>query len=207
MFQDTLTLTTWAYHTKHPKVAFNGGRNSIVAKRIRKFVSFYKQVADRKEGMGLKILKFHQLLHLWWVIRLFSSLSNVDSGRNESHHKKKKELGDKTQKRIEFFDVQTSSKEYTHDLFLKAMKKSNVKIPDMFEMKVTSKNVTDNGNNNNTRRCGSKFLLTFDYENKCVNPHWLSRSMKKSHVVFLSTSFVQYIPSLMVIIMEKLVSV
>ena len=184
VFQDTLTLTTWAYHTKHPKVAFNGGRNSIVAKRIRKFVSFYKQVADRKEGMGLKILKFHQLLHLWWVIRLFSSLSNVDSGRNESHHKKKKELGDKTQKRIEFFDVQTSSKEYTHDLFLKAMKKSNVKIPDMFEMKVTSKNVTDNGNNNNTRRCGSKFLLTFDYENKCVNPHWLSRSMKKKPCCF-----------------------
>ena len=90
IFEDTICLVSWAYYTKHPKVIFKGGRNSIAAKRLKKFVLFYKKVADRKEGMGLKFLKFHQILHLWWIIRLYSSLRNVDSGRNESHHKKKK---------------------------------------------------------------------------------------------------------------------
>ena len=49
----------------------------------------YKKYALRKEGMGLKFLKFYQILHLWWIIRLYGSLYNVDTARCESHHIKK----------------------------------------------------------------------------------------------------------------------
>ena len=86
--------------------------------------------------MGNKYLKFHQISHLWWVIRLFSSLPNIDSGRNESHHKKKKQIDSHTQKRLELFDIQTAEKEYVHDLFIKAMKKASLPIPTIFETKI-----------------------------------------------------------------------
>ena len=138
IFEDTLCLVTWAYYTKHPKVVFNGGRNSVVAKQLREFVTYYKKVAERREGMGLKFLKFHQLLHLWWIVRLFSSLPNIDSGRNESHHKKKKQIAMHTQRRIEYFDIQTSSQQYRYDLFLKAMRNARIPIPNMFEMNKTT---------------------------------------------------------------------
>ena len=94
--------------------------------------------------MGLKFLKFHQLLHLWWIVRFFLSLPNVDSGRNESHHKKKKQIAVHTQRRIEYFDIQTSSQQYRYDLFLKAMRNARIPIPDMFEMNNNNNNITSN---------------------------------------------------------------
>jgi hypothetical protein len=67
------------YHNKHPKVLFNGGKKSIAYKRMKEYMTLFKQVANRKTGMGLKLLKFHQLLHLWFIIRAYGSLSNIDS--------------------------------------------------------------------------------------------------------------------------------
>ena len=55
----------------------------------------YKKYALRKEGMGLKFLKFYQILHLKWIIRLYGSLHNVDTARCKSHHRKKKNIGKK----------------------------------------------------------------------------------------------------------------
>ena len=64
VFEETLLFSSWIYQGKHPKQFFVGGRNSIVAKRIIKFMSMYRRCAPRADGMGLQILKFHQLLHL-----------------------------------------------------------------------------------------------------------------------------------------------
>ena len=138
----------------------------------------YKKTANRTEGMGLKILKFHQLQHLWWVIRMFSCLPNIDSGRNESHHKKKKKIGSLTQKRVEIFDIQTAKKEYLYDLFIRAMKETNIPIPAMFETKVdTQSNDTSNHINH---VCGSKCILTFDYLKNCITQKWLSRAKQSN---------------------------
>ena len=179
VFEDTLILTSWVYHTNHPKAVFKGGRKSLAAEALVKFVKSFKKVAHRKEGMGDKYLKFHQILHLWFITRKFASLSNIDSGRNESHHKKKKEIGTHTQRRIELFDCQTARKEYTYDLMIKAMRKASMKIPDKFEM------VGNNNTSNTTTKTtddiistGSKFKLVFDYVNKCIVPTWLSRTGK-----------------------------
>ena len=90
VFEETLILVAWVYYEKHPKVVFKGGRNSVSVDRMRDFMNTFKETAKRSGGMGFKLLKYHQLLHLWIVIRMYSSLTNVDSARNESHHKKKK---------------------------------------------------------------------------------------------------------------------
>ena len=178
IFEDTLILTSWVYFTKHPKQVFCGGRTSLAAEKIRNFMISYKKIANRTEGMGLKILKFHQLQHLWWVIRMFSCLPNIDSGRNESHHKKKKKIGSLTQKRVEIFDIQTAKKEYLYDLFIRAMKETNIPIPAMFETKVdTQSNATSNHINH---VCGSKCILTFDYLKNCITQKWLSRAKQSN---------------------------
>ena len=186
VFEETLCFTMWANHNHHPKVFFKGGRKSVVGKRLCEFVEFYKKIGQRNEGMGLKILKFHQILHLWWIIRLFASLLNVDSGRNESHHKKKKDIASHTQRRIELFDFQTSSQQYRYDLLLKAMKLAQIPIADLFEMNLSKKfeipssriqNSDDVDNADNIKKNlvkGSKVLLTFDYTNHMITAKWLS---------------------------------
>ena len=200
VFEETLILHSWVYIDKHPKVFFKGGKNSIVCDRLRQYMFTYRQKAMRREGMGLKFLKFHQILHLWWIIRLFGSLYNVDTARCESHHKKKKLIGNQTQRRIELFDSQTAIGEYKYNLFIKALQHANIPLAKIFE---TSNNIEDidqdneisgsssrtNDSNDNfiesdnesNSKCsrGSEFILTFDYENNTAKANWLSRKKKK----------------------------
>ena len=64
VFEQTLLLTSWIYAPEHPKVFFKGGRKSVVAKRMVQFMNMYKKAAPRKTGVGLKLVKFHQISHL-----------------------------------------------------------------------------------------------------------------------------------------------
>ena len=181
VFEDTLVLTSWVYYTKHPKSVFKGGRMSVAAISLNKFIEDYKKIATRKEGMGNKYLKFHQILHLWLIIRLFSSLPNIDSGRNESHHKKKKEIARHTQRRIESFDRQTAKKEYHYDLFLKAMKKAKMHIPLKFEMKHDESNNKDISHDMDKKNIvgnnASKYLLKFDYDKETIIAYHMSKKI------------------------------
>lgn len=187
IFEETLILHSWVYLKDHPKAAFKGGRNSIVCQRLRQYMDTYKMYAHRKEGMGLKFLKFHQILHLWWIIRLFGSLYNVDTARCESHHKKKKNIGNNTQRRIHVFDEQTSNQEFKHDLLIKAIENANIPLPKQFE-KITSKfdvesNMVTRKSNSNTCN-GSHFKLTFDYDERKVSANWLSSKMSNKRPFF-----------------------
>ena len=174
VFEETLILHSWVYLDSHPKYAFKGGKNSIACDRLRKYMQTYQSYALRKEGMGLKFLKFHQLLHLWWIIRMFGCLYNVDTARCESHHKKKKIIGRQTQRRIELFDEQTALGEYKFNVFIKAIKKAGIQVPDIFEF--TSIENEQKKKNNNAH--GSIFLLTFDYVKNQISAKWLSDKMK-----------------------------
>ena len=190
IFEETMILVQWVYLEEHPKAVFKGGRKSVAATRLRSYMELYKSSAYRKTGMGLKILKFHQISHLWWIIRIFGSLLNVDSGRGEHSHKKKKKIGSHTQKRVQCFNEQTAHSEYVNDTFLKAMKKIGLKLSSGFEM------ITPNSDCKQTvdeRRekvrnkvinqdYGSKFFLIFDYEKKTVTAKWCSSKMKKKDV-------------------------
>lgn len=189
VFEETLILTAWVYTSKHPKVVFKGGKKSLVYVRMKEYMNLFRQIANRKTGMGLKLLKFHQLLHLWFIIRAYGSLSNIDSARNESHHKKKKTIASHTQKRFNLLEHQTADHEYTYNLFLKAMRNSFMEIPDHFEMKIGQSNEDCNDsivpNNLLTMKvCGSKFLLTLDYRNNVMRASWISKSKKKQDVPF-----------------------
>ena len=195
IFEETLILHSWIYLDSHPKVFFIGGKNSIVCDRLRSYMETYQQCAFRKEGMGLKFLKFHQILHLWWIIRLWGSLYNVDTARCESHHKKKKGIGRQTQRRVELFDEQTSEGEYKYNLFIKAIQKAGIPLPKLFEVPDSKSFTTFNNNTNEINNIeaeegcssfGSKFLLTFDYDGNTLSARWLSPKMKSKSPEFPS---------------------
>ena len=177
VFEETLILVAWVYFEKHPKVVFKGGRNSVVVDRMRLFMNTFKEVANRTGGMGWKLLKFHQLLHLWIVIRLFSSLPNVDSARNESHHKKKKSIASHTQRRLSVLDKQTAEHEFEYNLLIKAMKNAYMSLPDVFEMQLgDQKENSTNMNEEQNVNSGTTFNLTFNYNKEIIESHWNSKS-------------------------------
>ena len=57
-----------------------------------------KNVARRYKGMGLKLMKFHALVHLVEDMLLYGTPSEYDTGSNESHHKPSKYAAKLTQR-------------------------------------------------------------------------------------------------------------
>jgi len=67
-----------------------------------------RTVGKRKAGMGLKLVKFHAILHMRDDIVNFGVPMEYDTGCNESGHKKTKRAAKLTQKKEETFDEQVS---------------------------------------------------------------------------------------------------
>ena len=85
--------------------------------------------------MGYKLFKWHRLLGVWWIVRMYASLLNIDTGRNENNYKKKKmRFARNTQRRIEVFYFQTAKIENQHETLTKAMLNANMDIPNIFEL-------------------------------------------------------------------------
>ena len=67
-----------------------------------------KKISKRSQGMGLKIMKFHAIMHIAFDILQFGVPMGTDTGSNESHHKKTKIAAKLTQKNVELFESQTA---------------------------------------------------------------------------------------------------
>ena len=146
-------------------------------------MNMYRESAPRTTGMGLKIVKFHQLLHLWWIIKLFGSLLNVDGARGESNAiTLTKQPGLHTQMRHIILNLQTASERFNRDVILKCYQQvanstgpcheENLIVDDEEEM-------DDSGNPH-----GSKFEVQFDYVHNCISTKWLSPKMKSKRCRF-----------------------
>ncbi len=193
IFEETLIFTAWVYHDKHLKIFFRGGRKSIVAKRLVEFMQNYKRIANRTDGMGLKLLKFHQISHLWWIIRLYGSLKNVDAGRPESSHKKRKDAARKTQRRHALMNLQSAVQEWRTTLFENAVNQSGIVHVEaaqaheqgrqVIPMYGLDDNHTPPQQDNSTSmsllkkmRGGSTYVFQFDYTNNCFDIVWKSKT-------------------------------
>ena len=67
-----------------------------------------KSVAQRKQGMQWKLMKFHAVLHLVQDILLYGVPKEFDTGSNESHHKPSKHAAKLTQRKESTFNIQTA---------------------------------------------------------------------------------------------------
>ena len=81
-----------------------------LGKKHRYIMYLMRKVGNRTEGMGLKIIKFHAILHLAEDIIMFGVPMNTDTGSNESHHKVTKIAAKLTQKNFNTFESQTEQR-------------------------------------------------------------------------------------------------
>ena len=79
-------------------------------KKHRFIMYIMKQVADRTSGMGLKIMKFHAIMHMINDMLLYGTPSEFDTGSNESHHKESKYAAKLTQRKEATFNLQTAQR-------------------------------------------------------------------------------------------------
>ena len=109
LFKDLLLLEYWIeadYHSRH----FVSDDSRCLA-YIKQFMYFYKATVNRQDGNGLKIPKFHQLLHIPRYILKYGSPKNFNSGRCESHHISLSKRPAKTaQKRAKVYEMQVASR-------------------------------------------------------------------------------------------------
>jgi hypothetical protein len=79
-------------------------------KKHRFLMFLLKKIGNRVKGMGFKVMKVHAMIHLAYDILMFSVPMNLDTGSNESHHKRTKVAAKLTQKDIKTFKKQTSNR-------------------------------------------------------------------------------------------------
>ena len=79
-----------------------------MAKKHRYIMQTMKEVAQREKGMGLKLMKFHAIIHLVTDILLYGVPKEFDTGSNESHHKPTKYAAKLTQRKESTFNYQTA---------------------------------------------------------------------------------------------------
>ena len=79
-------------------------------KKLRYLMYIMTNVASRTKGMGLKLMKFHAIVHLFHDILQYGVPKEVDTGSNESHHKPVKAAAKNTQKNESTFTFQTAQR-------------------------------------------------------------------------------------------------
>ena len=101
-------LLEWEAFLNESEMSVNHIRR--LQKKNRYLMYLIKTVANRTKGMGMKLMKFHVIMHMWFDIYLFGVPSEVDTGSNESHHKLAKIAARLTQKNETTFDFQTCTR-------------------------------------------------------------------------------------------------
>ena len=100
------TVLQWEMWLKSPKL------KRRLVKRARKkhryIMYLIKKVARRTTGMGLKLTKFHTIVHMADDILNFGTPKEFDTDTSEEGHKPTKKAAKRTQKKASTFDKQTS---------------------------------------------------------------------------------------------------
>jgi hypothetical protein len=97
-------------------------------KKHRFIMYIMKKVANRTTGMGLKIMKYHVVLHMADDILNFGVPLEFDTGANESHHKASKVAAKMTQRNASTFTQQVAERMfefYLLDLGLQEVQHDN----------------------------------------------------------------------------------
>lgn len=111
------TLLQWEAWLKSDRMKKNHVEAS--ERKHRYIMYLIKKVGARTKGMGLKIVKFHALMHITADILANGVPMVADTGADESGHKPTKTAAKLTQKREETFDFQTDTRlDEVHQLYM-----------------------------------------------------------------------------------------
>ena len=101
-------LMQWEMWLKSDKLRTN---HVARAKTKHRYLMFLiRKIGNRTAGMGLKIVKFHAIMHMAQDIMDFGVPMEVDTGANESGHKAEKQAAKLTQNNRARFDLQSGKR-------------------------------------------------------------------------------------------------
>ena len=112
-------MLEWESYLNEPKMAVKHVKR--LEKKHRYIMYVMRKVAQRNKGMGLKLMKFHTILHIWEDIMQFGVPLEFDTSANEMHHKPSKQASKQTQRATETFNFQTATRLTEYDLLDLAM--------------------------------------------------------------------------------------
>jgi hypothetical protein len=119
-------LLEWEAYLCEPRML---KRHVKKLERKHRFIMYImKKVANRRTGMGLKIMKYHVVLHMCDDILNFGVPLEFDTGANESHHKASKVAAKMTQRNASTFTQQVAERMfefYLLDLGLQEVQHDN----------------------------------------------------------------------------------
>lgn len=101
-------LLQWESYLCEPKMKLEHVRRMM--RKNRFIMHIMKKVARRTKGMGLKLYKFHAIVHMALDIILYGVPMEHDTGSCESGHKITKVAAKLTQKRVSVFELQTATR-------------------------------------------------------------------------------------------------
>ena len=101
-------MLEWESHLNEPQMEIKHVKR--LEKKHRFIMCIMRKVAQRVKGMGLKLLKFHTILHLWEDTLQFGIPLECDTSANESMHKPSKKASKMTQKTHDTFNYQTGQR-------------------------------------------------------------------------------------------------
>ena len=107
LFEDLLLYMEWLSKTQYD-------RNTLDAYniKIKSLMTKMKLLVRRENNKGLKVGKFHEMLHVIRDIKLFGPPCGFDGRPGESSHKDTKKCAVKTQRRKDIFEYQTGYRIY-----------------------------------------------------------------------------------------------
>ncbi len=101
-------LLLWEAYLLEPEMVVRDVKKLELKNRYIMYLM--RQVANRKKGMGLKLVKFHGVLHLKDDILLYGVPLETDTSSNESHHKPMKLASKLTQMSHSTLNFQTAKR-------------------------------------------------------------------------------------------------
>jgi hypothetical protein len=117
------TVLQWEAYLCEPEMEVKHLKR--LEKKHRYIMYCMQKVAQRTKGMGLKLMKFHGILHMVEDILLYGVPMEVDTGANESHHKPAKAASKHTQQSALTFNFQTATRLFEFQLIDLAMEEIN----------------------------------------------------------------------------------
>lgn len=102
------TMLTWESYLNEPRMQLKHVKR--LDRKHRYIMYLFRKVAQRQTGMGLKLLKFHSIIHLAEDILQNGVPLEYDTSPNEQMHKVPKFASKLTQRSAETFNYQTATR-------------------------------------------------------------------------------------------------
>jgi hypothetical protein len=177
-------MLEWESYLNEPKMYTKHVKR--LEKKHRYIMYIVRKVARRQKGMGLKLMKFHAILHICQDIIEFGVPLEFDTSANEMHHKTAKKAARRTQRAAETFNFQTATRLVEYELVDLAMEEITTgRVPwDYGQVYEESESEEESEEESNDTRTGEARIKVHKDDNNEHQFEFCSRAKNKGSVTW-----------------------